>query len=669
MSKSEKPLYEFGPFRLDAAERLLLRGGEPVPLEPKVFDTLVQLIRNSGHLIEKGELMNEVWPDAVVEEGSLTRNISALRRTLGDGENGLRYIETVPRRGYRFVASVRELRDESFDSAKETQAGVQTVTGEKETYSRGEAGYPDANGKFTTAGSRAQALIKGTEGKNACLRSRAECLVTNTVWRRSGTVAAFLGLFTVIAIISYIYLARGGKAAVDSVAVLPFANVSEDPNMEYLSDGIAENLINNLSQLPQLKVIARSSAFRYRGKEVDPQEVARGLGVGAIVTGRIVQRGDDLEISVELVNTSDRTQMWGEQYRRRASDLQGIQTEITRSIAEKLRLRLTGTQERQLTRRATENAQAYQLYLAGLFHARKGNKEGFKNALGYLEQAVTLDPNFALAYAGMPPVYSNLAETRGLDPKEALARGKVAAHKALELDGTLAEAHNGMGVIKRHEWDWPVAESEFKRAIELNPNLAAAHGNYALFLVVTGRTTEALAENKRAQELDPLRITFKVTEGGILFSAHLYDEALQVFQNVIRMQPDYATARSGLGLTYVAKGMYAEAVSEFQKVVSLNGEATNGWAALGYVYAVSGRRDEALAILNRLRASKEYVSPADLAILQAGLGDREAAFESLERAYAAHDYQLQHLKIDPRYDSLRSHPKFTDLLRRMRLAT
>lgn len=626
MSRPEKHLYEFGPFRLDASERLLLRDGEPVPLEPKVFDTLVLLVRNGGHLLEKGELLNLVWPDAVVEEGSLTRNISALRRALGEGEDGLRYIETVPRRGYRFVAGVRELGDESPDPAHAKPVGAK--------HAAGGAGGRAAGGK----------------------------------WHKSGALITVLGLVIAASVLAYLYLARGGKTAINSVAVLPFANASDDPNMEYLSDGIAENLINNLSQLPQLKVIARSSAFRYKGREVDPDEVAREVGVGAIVTGRIVQRGEDLQISVELVNTGDRTQMWGEQYHRRASDIQAVQAEISRAVAEKLRLRLTGVQERQLNRRATENAQAYQLYLTGMFHMRKGNLDGYRKALDFFDQAVTLDPDFALAFASMPAVYSNLASTGGLDSAEALAKGKAAAQRALELDGTLAEAHNGLAVIRRQEWDWEGAEESFRRAIELNPNLAAAHGNYAIHLAITGRTAEALSKNRRAQELDPFKISFKGIEGGILLSARMYDEALQVFQNVVRMQPDYALAHVGLGHTYAAKGRYAEAVNEFRTASSLYGEVTNGLIDLGYAYAMSGRRDEALAILNKLEKSKEYVSPAGLAMLHAALGDKEAAFRWLERAYAGRDAQLQNLKVDPRCDSLRSDPRFSDLLRRMRLA-
>ena len=645
MSKPEKHLYKFGPFRLDPAERLLLRDGEPVPLEPKVFDTLVLLIRDRGRLLRKDELMSGIWPDAVVEEGSLTRNISTLRRALGDGENGLRYIETVPTRGYRFVASVSDLGDEGHDPINGKHAGAQTS---KES----------SNEPAVRAGEAVRSLP-----------SRAGYHADNIKHYKSGAVVAAVGLAIAVAIITYSYLARSGKAAIDSVAVLPFANASGDPDMEYLSDGITEYLINNLSQLPQLKVIARSSAFMYKGREVDPQEVAQALGVRAIVTGRIVQRGDSLEISVELINTSDRAQMWGEQYRRRATGLQAVQAEISRAVAEKLRLRLTGTEERRLTRSATDNPQAYQLYLAGLFHARKGNLEGFKKALDYLDQAVVLDPDFALAFASMPAVYSNLADVNALDPGEAVARGRAAAEKALELDEMLAEAHNGLAVIKRQEWDWPGAESEFKRAIELNPNLAAAHSNYALFLAVMGRTAEALAENKRAQELDPLRISFKGVEGGILFSAGLYDEALQVFQNVIRMQPDYALAHSGLGRTYAAKGMYAEAINEFQTAINLYGETPSGLIDLGYAYAMSSERDKALAILNKLTTSKEHVSPAGLAVLYAALGDKEMAFKSLERAYTAHDSQLQYLKVDPRCDSLRSDPRFANLLRRMRLAS
>jgi serine/threonine-protein kinase len=493
--------------------------------------------------------------------------------------------------------------------------------------------------------------------------SSAEYIVEGVKRHKRGAGLVLAAL--VVAIVAFTYLAfvRSAKTSINSVAVMPFVNVSKDANTEYLSDGISESLINNLSQLPQLKVIARSSSFKYKGKEIDPEEVAKTLGVGAIVTGRIVQRGDELQISVELVNAQDKTQMWGEQYNRRAADLQAVQAEIAHNVSEKLRLRLTGVQEQQLAKQATQNPQAYQLYLNGAFYFRKGNFENYKKALDYYAQAVALDPKFALAYASMTPAYTNLTES-GADPADLLAKGRAAAQKALELDDSLAGAHSSLAIIKLYEWDWAGAENEHKRAIELIPNLAGEHGNYALYLSMMGRTAEALAENKRAQELDPLRISLKSGNAIILYFGRQYDEAIQVFQNVIKLQPDYAAAHLILGDTYAAKGQYAEAIAEYQKYISLNGETTSTLCYLGSAYAKSGKRDEALAILNKLKTTKEYVSPAELAVLYVGLGDKEAALDALERAYRAHDLQMQYLKVDPHYDALRSEARFQDLMRR-----
>jgi eukaryotic-like serine/threonine-protein kinase len=486
--------------------------------------------------------------------------------------------------------------------------------------------------------------------------------------------AALLILATVVAVtvaVAYLaysrYFVGSGNASISSIAVLPFANTSGDPNMEYLSDGLSESLINALSQLPQLKVIARSSAFKYKGKEIDPQEVATALGVQALVTGRVVQRGGSLQVSAEMVDARNKTQMWGEHYSRKATDIQAVQEEIARTISEKLRLRLTGAQEQQLAKHATTNPEAYQLYLNGIFYHRKGGFENGRKSLDYFNQAVALDPNFALAWAGVANAYIYLAVNSVLDPKEAYPKAKVAAQKALELDETLAETHSGMGAIKRNEWDWAGAEREFKRAIELNPNLADAHLGYSVYLTNMGRHTEALAEIKRAQELDPLRITLSGQEGEALYFARRYDEAIQQLQNVIKMEPDNSFAHAVLGYTYAAKEMYSQAIAEHQKSMSIDGENTSDQCYLGYALAMSGTRDEALALLNKLKTTKEYVSPAELAALYAGLGDKEQALASLEKAFAAHDLQLQFLKVAPNYDSLRSDPRFQDLMRRVGL--
>ncbi len=464
----------------------------------------------------------------------------------------------------------------------------------------------------------------------------------------------------------FLYFAKSAQA-IHSVAVLPFTNRGNDPNIEYLADGISGSLTNSLSQLSQLTVIAQTSTFKYKGKEIDPQEVANALGVQAIVTGRIVRLGDNLQISVELVNARNKTQMWGEQYSRKTADLQAVQGEIARTISEKLRVRLTGTQEQQLTKPATQNPEAYQLYLNGEFHGRKGRIEDERKALDYYNQAIALDPNFALAYVRLAEEYDYFAGSSLYDPKDALPRAKVAVHKALELDETLAQAHTMLGVIKVEEWDWSGAESEFKRALDLNPNLARAHGVYGSYLTVMGRPTEALAEIKRAQELDPLNMYAKSGEGLALYNAHRFDEAIRQLQHVIELQQDFSFAHYFLGASYAMKGMYQEAIAEYQKFSSLEGEKTENQIYLGYSYAMSGQREKALAILNKLQTTKEYVSPAELAILYTGLGDKEGAFQELERAYGAHDLQMQYLKVEPHYDSLRSDPRFKDLMRRVGL--
>ncbi|MEK6303754.1 MAG: protein kinase [Acidobacteriota bacterium] len=487
--------------------------------------------------------------------------------------------------------------------------------------------------------------------------------IVSEIKQRKGALALIVAAL-VVAVAAVLYFASG-SGAINSVAVLPFDNASNDPNTEYLSDGISDSLINSLSKLPQLKVISRNSSFKYRGKEVDLQEVAKALGVQAIVTGRVMQVGDRLQVSAELADTRDKTQMWGEQYNRQATDLQAVQEEIARTISEKLRLRLTGAQEQQLRKRATGDSAAYQLYLNGLFYWRKGGTENYRKALDYYNKAAALDPNFALAYTGVASVYNQLGGTD--DPKETVANAKAAIQRSLGLDETLAEAHGVLANIKLSEWDWPGAEIEYKRAIELNPNLAAAHGDYAVCLSTMGRQPEALTENKRAQELDPLRVSIRNGEGIILLNARRHDEAISQFQKVINMQPDYSQAHEYLGYTYAAKGMYAEAIAEYQKAISIEEDPTLIQAYLGYSYAMSGKRDEALNFLDKMKTTKEYVSPAELAILYAGLGDKEEAFAALERAYAEHDPQMQYLKVEAHYDSLRADPRFTDILRKVGL--
>jgi tetratricopeptide (TPR) repeat protein len=367
------------------------------------------------------------------------------------------------------------------------------------------------------------------------------------------------------------------------------------------------------------------------------------------------------------MDTRDKTQIWGDRYVRKATDVQALQENITRTISEKLRLKLTGVQEQQLAKRATQNPQAYQLYLNGLFYGRKNGNEDLRKALDYYHQAVTLDPLFALAFAGMADIHNELNSRGVVDPREASAQARTAVEKALELDETLAQAHVQLANLKSFEWDWPGAEREYKRAIELNSNLALAHLTYANYLMYMERHTEALAEIKRAQELDPLG-GGRRREVIALRVAHRYDEAIEESRQIIELEPDSPSAHGQLAITYAEKGMYAEALGAAQKATSLGWKGTQPQIYLGYIFAKAGQRGETLAILNKLKTTKDYVSPAELAILYAGLGDKEEALALLHRAYEEHDLQLKDLRIGLGYDSLRSDPRFQDLLRRVGLS-
>jgi TolB-like protein/DNA-binding winged helix-turn-helix (wHTH) protein/Tfp pilus assembly protein PilF len=659
MSYELSHLYRFDSFCLDPIEHQLLRDGVSVPLTPKVFDTLRVLVERRGHLVEKEDLMNLVWADAFVEEANLARCIHTLRKALGEEPGGKRYIETVPKRGYRFVAEVQVLENGGTNVMPSGKA-------EEERQERGPAAL--------------EAVQPATPPENDAsandfapsLRLHIPSPALAGPRHRVHALVFIIPLALLVAAVgAYFYLTRGRSVANDqtpitSIAVLPFVNVGADPDLDYLSDGLSETVIDHLSQLPQLRVIARSSSFKYRGENIDVQDVAAKLVAQAIVLGRVVQRGDSLTVRVELVDARANRQLWGEQYSRRAADIQAVEEEIARTISEKLRLRLTGAQERRLTKRATENARAYQLYLSGLFSSRKGGVEDLRRALDYYHQAVTLDPSFAPAWAGAAMAHLRFAGNSWLDPKEANAKAEATARKALELDETLAEAHLAMAVIKQHEWDWVGAEHEYQRVIEFNPSLVEARSGYSDYLSLMARHTEALAEIKRAQELDPLRIGLRRIEAFKLSLAHRYDEALELIQQTLKEGPLGAGGHRTFGFIYEAKGMYEEAIAAHRKANSME-ETTGGLCYLGYALAAAGRRGEARAILGKLNTTKEYVSPAELAGLYATLGDKEGAIALLEKAYAAHDLQMQYLKVEPHYDSLRPDPRFQDLIRRVGL--
>jgi serine/threonine-protein kinase len=495
---------------------------------------------------------------------------------------------------------------------------------------------------------------------------------TRPWWRRkTALTAGGLALAALLALGTWFAIFRGRGEAIDSLAVLPFVNAAGDPNTEYLSDGLSESLINSLSQLPNLKVMSRSSAFRYKGREVDPQTAGKELGVRAVLTGRIAQRGENLSISTELVDTRDNSHLWGEQYNRKLADILAVQGEISQEIYNKLRLRLTGEEKTRLAKRPTENIEAYQLYLKGRYYWNKRTEEGFHRAIEYFSEATEKDHNYALAHAGLADSYILLGAYALVSPKEAYPKAQEAATRALELDDTLGQAHTALAMVKEdYDSDWSGSEREFKRAIELNPGYATAHQWYSEFLSGLGRHEEALAEIKRAQQLDPVSLVINTISGKILLNAGQDDSAIAQLRKTLEMDPNFAYAHSILGGAYVRKEEFVEAITEFQRATTLSPNITQYKGGLGHAYARAGRSVEARKLLDELKehSKRSYVSWGIFAIIYAGLGEKDQAFACLEKAHEQRaSLLLGRENPTPLLDPLRSDPRFQDLLRRMGL--
>jgi serine/threonine-protein kinase len=481
-------------------------------------------------------------------------------------------------------------------------------------------------------------------------------------------LAAFLGLTAVLVALGlgvYYFAARG--KTINSVAIMPFVNTRNNPNAEYLSDGLTESIISSLSQIPNLKVMSRSAVFRYKGQNVEPQEVGQKLGVGAVLMGTVDQIGDNLVIKTELIDVSDGSQLWGEQYNRKISDLIAVQQEISWKISKKLRLRLTGEEEKRITKHYTENTEAYQLYLKGRYFWNKRGKENLNNGIRSFQEAIKIDPGYALAYSGMADSYALLADNGAVAPNDAMPRAKAAAERAIELDPELAEGYTSLAFVKlSYDWDWPAAERDFKRALELNPNYATAHQWYASYLLQMGRYDDAREEIRRAQQLDPLSLIINANKGYYLYFARQYDEAIAQYRKTLEIDPNFGVGRFYLAQAYVQKKMYGEAIAEFQKLIASPGDDLETAAALGYAYARSGRRAEAQKILAEMieLQKSRYVSPLYIATVHAGLDDKDQAMEWLYKAYDGKHPGLVLIKVDPMFDSLRGDGRFQELLRR-----
>ncbi|HET6861482.1 MAG TPA: winged helix-turn-helix domain-containing protein [Pyrinomonadaceae bacterium] len=635
MGQLDSHSYDFGRFRLKPAERVLLREGEPVPLTPKVFDILITLVEKSGQVVEKDDLMKRVWPTTFVEEGNLTQNVSLLRKALGEAPGGTQFIETVPRRGYRFVAEINETW---ADEVKPEVFKVEAIPTNGSQHVSQDSQAPIESVANT---SRLAALTKG----------------------RSNVV---LFAATVIVLVGgVIFFAGRGKAgngsAIQSIAVLPFVDEAGDPDSEYLNDKIAESLINSLSKLPQLRVVPRSVVAGYKGKDIDPRKIGAELNVGAVVTGRMRRHGDLISIQADLIDLNNVAQLWGQHYDHKLSDVLLVQDDISRDIFENLRLKLNVEEKKQL--------EAYGLYLKGRNAWNKRTGDALLQAIDFFQQAIAIDPNYGSAYAGLADCYNMLVVYGRLQPKDGFPKAKDAATKALEIDESLAEAHTSMAFIKfRWDWDRTATEREFQTAIRLKPTYAPAHQWYSSYLVAVERFDEAIDEAKRTEELEPLSFVGSSHLGWIYYLSGQNDNAIKQCKKILELDPSSFPARRYLGLAYEAKGMYAEAINEFQTGVKLSGSPLM-LALLGHAYAASGKRAEALQVLADLQQLPEerYVSPYTVAAIYAGLGDNDSAFKWLDKAVEERDIWLMNLKVDPVFAKLRPNSRFSELLARIRL--
>ena len=656
MSVVQKHFREFGPFRLDMAEHVLLRSGEVVPLAPKAFELLVALVENRGHVISKDELIKQVWPDSFVEEANLSHHVFVLRKALGDDRSGAKYIETIPRRGYRFVASVAEVRDESNELVVAERSRSRIVVEQSE-----ELEY--ATGNVETEQSEVAGVSRKVKPPVAGIKVRA-------------AVITLVCCTIAIPVAIYFWVTANSRpertvAGVKSIAILPFKLINAEADDEYLGIGMADALIVRFGNLKQIIVRPTNAVAKYNILGQDPVPAGRELKVDAVLDGTIQRLGDRIRVTVQLVRVDDGTHLWTDKFEEKSTDLFAVQDRVSEKVGMALGPKLSGEEQKQLTKRYTDNSEAYRLYLKGGYHWNKWTPEDWQKAIEYFNQAIEKDPNYAQAYGWLGAAYQVQGNNGVLPPKEANAKAKQFAQRALEIDDDLDQGHFTMGAVKLfYEWDWPGVERELKRAIELNPNYVEGRMLYVYYLMITGHTDQALSEARRCEELNPVSPFVSMNLADMLFLARKYDEAILQHRKTLDLDSHYPGVHFGLGGNYLEKGMNEQSVVEVNHGLELCGCSKETSMELGYVYARSGKRREAQAMLDKLKkeSSKEnQYDPMQIAYVYAALDEKDRSFEWLEKAYNERNSSMLWLNQDPRLDNLHADPRFTSLQRRMGL--
>jgi DNA-binding winged helix-turn-helix (wHTH) protein/TolB-like protein len=647
MIESRSQIFEFDDFRVDVAKRLLTRGDAvPLALTPKVFDTLLCLVRNSGRVIGKDELMREIWTDTIVEENNLSQNISILRRTLGERPGEGRFIATVPGLGFRFVPDVVELSEEGLTAQASSRNENEEVDIETHRHKMSDR----------EAESGADSAIETRNGRKNFFRiALAGVLVVLTA-----------GVFG-------FYFWRGARrnvadSQIKTIAILPFKPLVAEKRDEALEMGMADTLISRLGDSRGLIVRPLSSVRRFGDTDQDAVAAGRELGVEAVLEGSIQRSGEKIRVNARLIKVVDGSSIWTGTFEEKFSGIFTVQDAISNRVATALSLRLSADEKMRLDKRQTQNTEAYQLYIRGRFLVFKLTPQEIEKGISYFQEAISLDPAYALAYAGLADAYRSLALGSEMPPTETLQKSKAAAQKAIELDESLSEAHTALGMtIFWGDWKWAEAESEFKRALELSPNSANAHLFYSHLLSNLGRHEEALAQIRTARELDPLFPFAGALEGQSLSIAGLNDEALDRLRETSELAPNFWMPHLFASGAYIDKGMFDEAVAEAQLATKLSPSQTASLAYEAYALAKSGKQGLARAKLNDLLelSHDRYVPPFHIALIYCGLGEQNEALDWLERAFDQRDPKITFLKVNRKLNSLRYEPRFIDLMRRM----
>ncbi len=610
-------------------ERLLLRDTTAVYLPPKAFDTLLLLVEHSGHLLTKAEMLRRLWPDTFVEEVNLAQNVSAVRRALGKQESGEDYIETVPKAGYRFAAETRSV-------ARDIPAGEPAHTEQSPAIPAAERPWFR---KPYSAGFR---------------------------------ILAIAGVIALLACSWWLTRAPTGEnipaaARIRSIAVLPLVNLSADPTQEYFSDGLTDELITRVAQLRSLRVISRTSVMGYKHTLKKAPEIAAELRVDSILEGTVERSANRVRIRVQLIATPSDQHLWAESYDVETRDVLQLESDLARDIAQRIG-RLKSPPAEQPARNRIVSPEAHEHYLKGRYRWNQRDEAGLRAGIWHFQRALDLDPVYPDAYAGLADSYLILANWGFIAPVDGYPRAAAAARKALELNDRLAQAHTSLAYATLlYDWDWPNAEAGFRRALELDPNYATAHHFYSVYLMASGRHSDAQAEIERAHELDPLSPIINSVVGWIYFQGRRYDNAAEQCQRTLEMNPDYLPGLLDLGTIYLARGENAKATALFQRARAIGGDTVPVLSHLARGYARSGNATGAKEILHRLETSTNtFISPWDLALVCAALGDTDGTLEYLERAADQRVGWIVLAGVDPRLDQVRSAPRFTRLLERIR---